>query len=77
MTLAQALFDALALEIERRRAHLDDDLSIRSVTFTVKINQRTGRPQYVLTTVDSETVCVTGPPIPLDRAKARGLPLAR
>jgi hypothetical protein len=52
--LTDKILKAVEDELNRKRASLDPDADIRSVTLTVKINQNTREPRAVILLVESE-----------------------
>lgn len=55
MTLTDALAEAVAAELERRRLWLDSLDGLRSVMIVVKLTQ-TGTPRSVIVSQETETV---------------------
>lgn len=45
---SDAILAAICLEIDQRRAELDADSGLGSVSFIVVLNSRSGRPQKVI-----------------------------
>ena len=58
MTQTDDILAAVSSELERRRASIDMDCSLRSMQIVVEMNERTGAPRRVLVRTESSGVII-------------------
>lgn len=58
MTQTDDILAAVSSELERRRASIDLDCSLRSMQIVVEMNERTGAPRRVLVRTESSGVII-------------------
>ena len=61
MTRTDAILQAIAAELEKRRPELDGADGLRLVSVSVRLNRRTGKPHTVLSRTERENTskCLT------------------